>query len=176
MTGTTLPEGAAEALEPVRAQLLAAARAEARALVSAADEEAAAVLREGEARVQEIHAAARGHGEADAAAVRAATRVRSRRAARARELAARREAWEELRRQVVRDVGRLRDSEDYPGLRDRLTAYVRGVLGPEARVSEAADGGVVGERAGRRIDMSLTSLADRLLERAAREVEELWAP
>ncbi|MFE1248434.1 hypothetical protein [Streptomyces sp. NPDC058741] len=172
MTRTTLPEGAAATVEPVRERLLAAARARARTSLAEADEEAAAVLRDAEARAGEILAEARAQGEADAAAVLAAGRVRGRRAARARELLARRECWEELRRQVVRGVGQLAG----PELRERLAEQVRRVLGPDARIVEAADGGVVGEAPGRRVDLSLTAIAHRTAGLTGEEVEELWAP
>ncbi|MCX5062720.1 hypothetical protein OG895_35215 [Streptomyces sp. NBC_00201] len=164
---TPPPAGAGTALDPVRAQLLRAARAEADALLAAADDEAQAAA---------ILAEARRLGEADAAAARDAARARSRRAARARELVTRRECWEELGRRVERGVGDLRRTDSYPGLRVRLTAYVRDALGPDARITEALGGGVVGEAAGRRLDCSLAAFARRALERTGTEAEELWAP
>ncbi|MGW2516386.1 hypothetical protein ACWC09_05015 [Streptomyces sp. NPDC001617] len=173
---TPLPAEAGTALDPVRAQLLRAARTEADAQLSAADDDAAAVLADAEARSAAILAEARRLGEADAAAARDAARARSRRAARARELAARRACWEELGRLVVRGVGDLRRADSYPVLRARLTAYVRDALGPDARITEAPGGGMVGEAAGRRLDCSLAAFARRALERTGTEAEELWAP
>ncbi|MFJ9722642.1 V-type ATP synthase subunit E family protein [Streptomyces sp. NPDC101209] len=164
------------ALEPVRAQLLRAARAEADALLAAADSDARAVLAEADGRAAAILAEARGLGEADAAAARDAARSRSRRTARARELAARRECWEELRRQVVAGVEELRHADSYPALRARLTAHVRAALGPDAEVVEAPHGGVTARTTHRRLDCGLTTLALRALERIGGEPEELWAP
>ncbi|WP_432118563.1 hypothetical protein [Streptomyces sp. bgisy032] len=172
MTRTTLPEGAAATVEPVRERLLAAARAEARALLADAERDAAATLRDAEGRAGEILAEARARGEADAAAVLAAGRVRRRRAARARELRARRACWEELCRQVEHGVGQLACAE----LRERLAERARRVLGPDARIERTADGGVVGEAPGRRLDLSLTAIARRSAALNGVEVEELWAP
>ncbi|MER6631215.1 hypothetical protein ABT301_23855 [Streptomyces sp. NPDC000987] len=175
-TKPTLPARADAALAPVRDRLLRDARAEAEALLAAADADAAAALRDAEARAAEILAEARRQGAADAESVRAAARVRARRTARARELAARRECWEELGRQVVQGVEELRGTDAYPRLRERLTAYVRQALGPDAVVTEAPGGGVTGEAPGRRIDCSLAALAHRALERTGVEAERLWAP
>ncbi|MER8007498.1 V-type ATP synthase subunit E family protein [Streptomyces sp. NPDC094149] len=171
------PLGSADvALEPVRAQLLRAARAEAGALSAAADADVRAVLAEADGQAAAILDEARGMGEADAAAARDAARARARRTARARELAARRECWEELRRRVVAGVEELRHADSYPALRARLAAHVRAALGPEAEVTEAPRGGVRGRTADRRLDCGLTALALRALDRIDGEAEELWAP
>ena len=173
---TLPPAGTGTALDPVRAQLLQAARADAEALLAAADDDASAVLADAGAQAAAILAEARSLGEADAAAARDATRARSRRAARARELAARSECWEELGRLVVHGIEDLRRSDSYPRLSARLTAYAHDVLGPDAQVTETPAGGVVAQTAHRRLDCSLTALAHRELERIGVEVEELWAP
>ncbi|MEV0173554.1 V-type ATP synthase subunit E family protein [Streptomyces sp. NPDC050803] len=163
-------------LEPVRARLLRDAEADAQALLAAADEDAATVLRQAETQAAELLAEARRHGAADAEAVHRATRARARRAARARELAARRECWEELRRQVVHGVEALRGADAYPDLEARLTAHARQLLGADARITAVPGGGVRGEAAGRRVDLSLASFALRALDGVGSEVEELWAP
>lgn len=173
---TSLPAGTDTALEPVRSRLLQDARDDAESLLAAADEDAATVLQDAEARAAEILAEARGQGAADAESALRDTRAQSRRTARARELAARRESWEELRRQVVHGVEELRRTDAYPRLRAQLTEHIRQVLGPDARITEAPGGGVLGEVPGRRIDCGLSSLAHRALDRTGAEVEELWAP
>ncbi|WP_405653234.1 V-type ATP synthase subunit E family protein [Streptomyces sp. NBC_00019] len=173
---TPLPVASATALDPVRTRLLQDARADAEALVTAADQDAEAVRADAESRAAEILAEARRQGATDARTVQAAVRARARRAARAGELAARRECWEELRRQVAQGVGELRDTPAYPRLRARLTTHARHVLGADARITEALGGGVIGESPGRRIDCGLAALADRALDRIGTEVEELWAP
>ncbi|EKX65016.1 hypothetical protein STRIP9103_07529 [Streptomyces ipomoeae 91-03] len=43
-------------------------------------------------------------------------------------------------------------------------------------MSEHADGGVVARVPGRRVDLSLTALADRALDRMGGEVRSLWEP
>lgn len=144
--------------------------------MAAAGHDAEGVRADAESRAAEILAEARRQGAGDARTVQAAVRARARRSARARELAARRECWEELRRQVVQGVGELRDTPAYPLLRARLTAHARRVLGADARITEAPGGGVVGESPGRRIDCGLAALAERALDRIGTEVEELWAP
>ncbi|WP_282703533.1 V-type ATP synthase subunit E family protein [Streptomyces sp. CC219B] len=163
-------------LAPVRARLLKDAEADARALLAAADEDAATLLRNAETQAADIFAEARSQGAADAEAVRRALCTRARRAARARELAARRECWQELRRQVVHGVEALHDTDAYPALEARLTTHARHLLGPDARITTAPGGGLRGEAPGRRADLSLTSLALGALDDLGSEVEELWTP
>lgn len=170
------PAGTPAALEPVRARLLRDAAADADALLSAAAEDARATVREAEARASAALAEARNLGARDAGQTGAALRGRARRAARARELAARREIWEELCRQVVDGVEALRGTGAYPAVRRRLTAHVRQALGPGAHITEAPGGGVVGDAPGRRLDCSLAAFAQRALDRSGGEVEQLWAP
>ncbi|MEU1273746.1 hypothetical protein [Streptomyces sp. NPDC005799] len=172
----TPPTDATTALAPVRTRLLRDAAADAEALLSAAGEEATAAIRAAETRAAGILAEARREGARDAERIRGADRARARRTHRARELAVHREIWEELRLQVVRGVEELGGSTAYPAVRRRLTTYAQRVLGPDARITEAPGGGVVGEVPGRRIDCALATLARRALDRAGGEVEELWAP
>ncbi|MFR9799093.1 hypothetical protein ACL02U_24850 [Streptomyces sp. MS06] len=174
---TPLPAGADAALAPVRERLLADARADAEALLAAADADAAARRAAAEEQAAGILAEARRQGAADAEAVRGAQLARAARAARARDLAARRACWEELRRQVADGARALQGTPAYPELRRRLAAHARQALGPGARIGEAPGGGVTGRAPGRRIDCSLTALASRTLDLVpAHEVEELWAP
>ncbi|MFR0354638.1 hypothetical protein [Streptomyces sediminimaris] len=176
MRTAPLPAGAPAALEPVRARLLRDAAADADALLAAAAEDARATVREAGARASAVLAEARSQGARDARRTGAAARGRVRRAARARELAARREIWEDLCRRVVDGVEALRGTDAYPAVRRRLTAHVRQALGPDARITEAPGGGVVGEAPGRRIDCGLAAFAQRALDRSGGEVEQLWAP
>ena len=176
MRTTPPPAETSAALEPVRARLLRDAAADADSLVNAAAEDARATLRDAETRASAVLAESRRQGAHDAERAGVAASARVRRAIRARELAARREIWEELCRQVVDGVESLRESDRYPAVRRRLTAHVRQVLGPDARVTEAPGGGVVGDAPGRRLDCSLAALARRALDRADEEVEQLWTP
>lgn len=172
----TPPTDATTALAPVRARLLRDAAADAEGLLSAAGEEAMVVIRAAETRAAGILAEARREGARDAERARGTARARARRTNRTRELAVHREIWEELRLQVVRGVEELRGSTAYPAVRRRLTTYARQALGPDARITDAPGGGVVGEVPGRRIDCALATLAQRVLDRAGEEVEGLWAP
>ncbi|MFJ9535915.1 hypothetical protein ACIRPX_01455 [Streptomyces sp. NPDC101225] len=171
-----LPAAASPALDPVRARLLRDAAQDADALLAAAAEDARATVLAAQTQASAVLAEARGQGAHDAEVSGAAARNRVRRAARSRELAARREIWEDLCRQVVDRVEALRGTAAYPAVRRRLTAYVRQVLGPDARITEAPGGGVVGDAPGRRLDCGLAAIAQRALDRAGGEVDRLWAP
>ncbi|MFC8672759.1 hypothetical protein ACFUEN_08810 [Streptomyces griseorubiginosus] len=173
---TSLTAEAEEALAPVRARLLADARAAAEAALVAAAEDADAMSEDAEARAAAILAEAREQGAADAESARRTVRAQARRAARARDLATRRQCWEELRRQVVRGVEDLSRTEAYPSLRARLTLQARRLLGPDARITEVPGGGVIGETSDRRVDLSLAAFAHHALDRHGAELEELWTP
>jgi vacuolar-type H+-ATPase subunit E/Vma4 len=159
-------------LAPVRAALLASARAEAariRADADAAAERTVAVAREEAAA---ILARARKQGAADAAALLGADRSCARRQARALVLAARREGYENLRAAARAAVLRMRYDPGYPRLRTALADAARHTLGRSARIGDTDDGGVVGQRAGRRVDLSLTGFADRAVDACAARLED----
>ncbi len=164
------------AVEPVRAALLRAARQDADAVLAGAREQAAAVLDGARGRAEAILAEARRQGAADGAAAGAADLLRARRAARATALAARAEAYRELRRAVAARLEDLRGSPEYPRLRELLAERARRLLGAEVPVGEPPDGGVLAVAGDRRVDLGLTALADRALERAGARVEALWTP
>ncbi|HEY8474223.1 MAG TPA: hypothetical protein VIL37_16510 [Natronosporangium sp.] len=163
------------ALRPVRAALLAAARADAGRIVAEAEQAAAATLAQGRAAADRIRTEARAQGTASGQAVAAAARRRARRAARARVMLARREAYEQLRAAARRAVARLPAEPDWPRRRAALAAAVTARLGPGTVIRETADGGVVGERAGRRVDCSLAVLADRAADAVAQQLQTLEA-
>lgn len=163
-------------LEPVRAALLAAARADAAAVAAAADKDAAATMAAARAHVADLVATARAEGAADAAAMLAGDRARNRREARRIELAARQDVWDQLRDRARAAVTALRADPGYDRLRDRLAAQARQLAGPGGAVTEAAEGGVVAVAAGRRWDLSLPALAEREVDALGQEVERLWTP
>jgi hypothetical protein len=66
----------------------------------------------------------------------------------------------------------MRDDPGYPQLRKALEDVARHALGRSARISDADGGGVVGRRAGRRVDLSLTGFADRAVDACAARLEE----
>lgn len=163
-------------LAPVRAALLAAARAQAGRRLAAADAEADAVLAAARAQAAAMVEQARTEGAADATIALAGARARARREARAIVMAARRDAYRSVREAGRAAVRRLRAEPGYPGLRDRLATALRGRLGPDPLVVEGATGGMVAETAGRRVDYSLDGFADRAVDALGAELEGLWAP
>ncbi|MEU9760336.1 hypothetical protein AB0D98_11325 [Streptomyces sp. NPDC047987] len=165
-----------DTLAAVRAELLRSARADAEALIVQAACDAEAVLERARNEAEEIVEQARREGVAEGTAAGAAELLRARRTARAREQAARLEAYEELRRQVTERFRALRCTADYPGLRDRLERRARQLLGPDATVTEQPGGGVAAHAAGRRADFTLDALAGRALDRLGADTEALWAP
>ncbi len=167
----TLPT--ADPLAPVRDALLQRARDEVAALVGSAEADADATLTKARQEADDLRAQARAQGEADAEAVLVSARTRARRQARSAVLAAQRDLYDALRRGVHRAASDLRHDPGYDTLRDRLEQRAREVLGPEAEVSEPADGGVVAQAGGRRFVCTLADLADAAL--AAVDVEGLWS-
>ncbi|CAM5538077.1 V-type ATP synthase subunit E [Streptomyces pseudogriseolus] len=165
-----------DALHPVRAELLRTAHADAEALLSRTGQEADALLEQARAEARAILEEARRQGEADGVDAARDLLAGARREARSRTLAARREAYEELRREAAERVRELRATGGYASLRERLEHRARALLGPGAEVSEHADGGVVARAPGMRVDLSLTALADRALDRTGAEVRSLWEP
>ena len=171
---TPVPEQTSDALSPVRAGLLRAAHTDAVALLTGAEREATALLDQARTEARTILDEARRQGEADGADAGRDLLVRARREARSRTLIARRESYEELRRKAAERVRELRRTDDYPSLRERLEHRARVLLGPAAEVTEHADGGVLAQAPGRRVDLSLTALANRALNRMGGAVRSLW--
>ncbi|WKX69014.1 V-type ATP synthase subunit E [Streptomyces sp. XD-27] len=163
-------------LEPVRAELLRRARADARELLGRADREATDLLRRAGAQAEAVLAEARRQGREEGMRAARDVLARARRTARAHELAARRDAYEELRRRTAERVRGLRGSPEYPALLERLTRHARLLLGSGADVTEHPSGGVVAVAGGRRVDCTLDALAARALARLGAETEHLWAP
>ncbi|MEU2980919.1 V-type ATP synthase subunit E [Streptomyces hirsutus] len=170
------PDHLPAALEPVRDRLLRAARTDAEELLARADREAEALLDEARAQAAAILDDARHQGETDATQGRTAELTRVRRTIRARELGVRRQAYEELCRRATERVRGLRNTADYPAIRDRLHRRARQLLGPDAELAEHPGGGFVAQAPGRRVDCTLDALAARALDRLGAEAESLWAP
>lgn len=162
----------ADALDPVRAELLRAARASADAVLERARADAEEVLAEARATAEAVRARARELGAADGADAADRERTRAVQDAWAVELAARAEAYAELRARIRDGVRRALAGDAVP--RHRLAAAARSLLGPLARVTDAAGGGVTAEVPGRRVDLSADALADRALDRLGARAETLW--
>jgi vacuolar-type H+-ATPase subunit E/Vma4 len=165
----------ADALAPVRDSLLAAARAEADRRVARAREEAAVAVERAREEAGRVLEQARADGERDAATLAEATRTRARRKARATVLHAQRDVHDELRRRAEEAVSSLRDDPAYPALLDRLAARAHAVVGPDAEVAEAPEGGVVASTRGRRFVCTLPDLARDALEDEELALAEGWA-
>jgi vacuolar-type H+-ATPase subunit E/Vma4 len=167
-----IDESLGEALAPARAALLAAARRAADQRLAEARAQAAATTAAAATRVDEIISAARKAGVADAEAVLATEKSRARRAARGRTLRARLDAYEDLRRECRHAIVRIRDEPGYAAIRDSLAAVAQRLLGPDAEIVEADDGGVIGRSGARRVDLSLTAFADRAADSVAAGMDQ----
>jgi hypothetical protein len=155
-------------LAPVWEALLRRARADAERLLADADAEAGKVLHEAWAEADERIAEAAANGRADADALAGAELARARRTARGIVLATQRDAYEELRRRVIDELGSR-------PLRDALIARAVEVLGEgPLRVADTADGGVTVERGDRRVDCAVEALADHALTALAGQLPGLW--
>ncbi|GGM77350.1 hypothetical protein ACFFX1_52515 [Dactylosporangium sucinum] len=160
-----------EALEPLRRAILRAARAYADGCRADAAEAAGGMLRAARAEAEQIRLEARAAGLDDAAVLSAAERAHTRRAARAVVLAARRDTAEELRRRVSAALrAELGGGCLGPALADRA----RAVLGPQARIEPAGDGGVIGTLGNRRADCSIAALTEYAIARQAGRAAEVW--
>lgn len=164
------------ALAPLREALLRRAGADAGRTLAQARREAAAVLGAAELAAADVAERARARGEAEAAELLAAERARARRVVRAADLGARATAYERLRTEVVAAVRGLRDEPGYPRVRARLVSEVRRLLGPDADITDAPEGGVLARAAGARVDRSLDAFAERAVTALGPEFDGMWAP
>ena len=169
--GRRIAEAAAAALEPLKAELLRRANGAAAERLQQAAAEDTVTVAEAEHDAALIVDQARQEGIAEAAALVAASRARSRRQAREITLRARDEAWEELRQRCMAAVAVLSTEPAYRELHSRLVDYVRAQLGTEAMISDAPTGGVIGTVPGLRLDCSFTTLVEQgLAEQAAQDM------
>jgi len=164
------------ALAPVRAYLLRGAEAEASRLLAEAKAQADSILRQARHDAAQTVDRARARGEADAAAASAAERSRGRDQARSIMLGAQREAYQDLRAQVLTAVGGLRTEPGYQGLLGRLTALATRAAGPSAAITVQPEGGVVARSDGIMVDCTLPRLAARAVDELGDQVRELWTP
>lgn len=163
----------AAALGPVADALLDKARREAARIRTEAHAAADAQVAQARAEAAQTVAVARAAGRSEAAASARTERVRARRRARSIVLAARRETYEELRRRVRSAVASL--FAENPATVDRLRRLAVDRAGPGARVLTAPGGGVIAVAPGRRVDCSVSALADHAVDLLGAEVERLWA-
>lgn len=164
----------ADALEPVRAELIRAARADADAALARARADADQMVRAARAQAESLLEQARQDGVRDGAAEAAGERVHARQDAWSRELAARAEVYADLRGKVHARVREALTND--AALVARLQERARALLGSDALITVADDGGVTAQAAGRRVDLTADALTDRALARLGAEAETLWAP
>lgn len=170
----TAPDASADALAPVRAELVRAARADADAVLARARADADETVRTARAQAASLLEQARQDGVRDGAAEATGERVRARQDAWSRELAARAEVYAELRAEVRTRVQEALTND--AALRTRLRERARALLGAPALITAADDGGVTADAPGRHVDLTVHALTDRALTRLGAEAETLWAP
>ncbi|MFJ7199139.1 MULTISPECIES: hypothetical protein [unclassified Streptomyces] len=166
--------GSVDALDPVRAELLRAARASADAVGDRARADAAETLRAAHVTAEEFLARARDLGTAQGLADAERERVRAVQDAWATELMARAEVYMELTCAVREGVHQALAEGAAP--QAQLAEAALALLGTGARVTAAEGGGVTAEVPGRRVDLSADALADRALNRLGARAEALWEP
>ena len=164
------------ALAPVRAYLLRGVEVEASRLLAEAHAQADSILRQARHDAAETVDRARARGEADAVAASAAERSRGRDQARSIMLGAQREAYQDLRAQVLTAVDGLRTESGYQELLSRLTTLATRAAGPGAAITVQPEGGVLARSDGIVVDCTLPRLADRAVDELGDQVRELWTP
>ena len=91
-------------------------------------------------------------------------------------LGAQREAYQDLRAQVIAAVGGLQTEPGYQSLLSRLAAMATQAAGPGAAVTVQPDGGVVARSPGVVVDCTLPRLAVLAVDELGDQVRELWTP
>lgn len=159
-------------LGPLQELLLAAARQQAAQLISDARTRGEAEVTRAEEWLEGQLVAVRERGREDGAQRAEVEVAATRRGAHTRLLGARREVYDDLVRRsqdAVRQL--LRD----PSRRRRLQAGLTSALGPDAVVTDTADGGLRAEDAtGASVDASVQTLVAQALDEL--DLEDLWTP
>jgi vacuolar-type H+-ATPase subunit E/Vma4 len=163
-----------QALEPLRTALLARAREEAEVCVAHMRSRTASELDAASAAADQAVQDARLRGETEAATAVAIEDATVRRQVRTLLLAARRSVYEQLRTHIQDDVRQLHGEPIYGALRDTMTSVGRSLIGPDATVREVDDGCVI-EASGRRVEVTLESLADWALDAVLADSQG-WTP
>jgi len=163
-------------LEPLRAALLAQARAEAkqaRAAAATARHKRLADARE-IARALIEQGALEGARRAEEEALR--RRASARRGARELRLHAQRTLVEELGQEARREALALRTAPRYGELLERLSRLARAQLGAQAELTldPPGRGGLLARAGSASVDYTLAALVDRVLDEIDGRVEELW--
>jgi hypothetical protein len=165
-----------EALAPLDAALMSAARARCEVLRDDAAQRAGKARADGESRAKALLAQAAADGARVAAREAAHRLVEAKRAGRAVVLGAQRMAWERLLAESAAAAVALTTHPEYAALEQRLADAAARALGSAAEVVRNPDGrGGVLARCGRRsIELTLPAIARRCVERLGVEVTGLW--
>lgn len=168
MTGVRPDSGVEQQLRPVRAALVADARAEAARILAAARAEAEQIIGRAQADSDEAVEHARRRAEAAGREQQQEGLAAARREAHATVLRARAELRRELAAQVHAAAERLPADPRYPALLDHLETLAKSQLGQSALVLRDPRGGGVVARAGsRQVDYRLPALAELALDAVA---------
>jgi hypothetical protein len=163
-------------VEPARSALLADAQERAAQTLRQAHGQARQLIAQAQREADALVARAREEGRAAGRAQAAQDAGRERVLAHSEVLAAQRTAYDELRLRVRRAVMALREEPGYGQLLDRLAAAARRDLGAGAEIEiDPPEGGGVRARAGsRRVDYTLTSLAEGCVQELGPVLARLW--
>ncbi|ATL69298.1 V-type ATP synthase subunit E family protein [Nocardia terpenica] len=163
------------ALDSVRAEILRRATEDADRMLEAARAQAAAARARAESEASEVISHAEAAGKARAAAVSAVERRRTTRERRSRLLARQRDAYDRWRAAATAAVLALRAHPDYATIRNGLRDAAIRLLGPQCDIVEDPAGGLVARSGGRVLDLRLSTIAARALDRVEPEIGGLWA-
>jgi vacuolar-type H+-ATPase subunit E/Vma4 len=164
-------------VEPARAALLADARERAEQLLAQAEEQAREQVAQAQRDGEDLVERAREEGIAAGRAQAARDAGRDRTIARWEVLVAQRAAYEELRRRVRGEVMSLREEPGYEELLQQLAQAARRDLGEgaELEIDPPEHGGLFATAGSRRVDYTLTSLAERCVRDLGPALARLWA-
>jgi vacuolar-type H+-ATPase subunit E/Vma4 len=162
-------------LDPVRRALLDDAAVEVASVVAAAEADAQALVDEAQTEVEHAVDRARRRAASSAAAAAEQQLTAARRRARAELFRARSEVWNEVVDRVRIAADRLPDDPRYPALEAHLVELARAQLGEDAVIERDPAGGFVAGAGGRRVDYRMPAIADRAVAANTDEVVALWS-
>jgi hypothetical protein len=91
-------------------------------------------------------------------------------------LGAKREAYQDLRAQVIAATGELRTEPGYQRLLSALVTMATRAAGPGAAITVQPNGGAVARSPGVVVDCTLPRLAALAVDELGDQVRELWTP
>ena len=169
------PDRVMPALEPVRAELLRRAAADAQRLIAEANDEAASIVERAYDTARQMAENARAAGESAGEMASAEEGAALRRTLRRQLLAAQNNVYRQWRRRGTEAVLALRDDPDYSRWLEMLRGTAKAALGADAQLADSPAGGIVAHLGNRQLDLSLSAIAARALDRLAPEADGLWS-